>query len=87
MTRSTLLSRLGLALLLALGFVAPTAAPERDTVVQTTGAGAREVARPAATVTTERPTSTPANAPREVITAHVEHRVARKYLLHHAWLC
>jgi len=82
-----LISRLGLALLLALGFVAPTAAPERDTVVQTTGAGAREVARPAATLNARRASSTPASGPREVIAARAERRVGRKYLLHHAWLC
>jgi hypothetical protein len=88
MSRSTLLSRLAIALLVALGFVVPVAAPERDQVVQTSGSGARELAR------VSEPSVTRELQPLRVqpsvagLTAPcVEAPVTRRYLLHHAWLC
>ena len=88
MSRSTLLSRLAVALLVALGFVVPVAAPEQDQVVQTSGAGAREQARvvePSLTPTTRAPRGQAAVA--GPCAARVEAAVSRRYLLHNAWLC
>ena len=84
---STLLTRLALALLAVLGFVAPLAVHEADGVVQTAGG------KPSAVETQE------SNGSTVVITAHTDRPWsepvlfaqapavhARRYLLHRAWL-
>jgi hypothetical protein len=85
---STLLTRLALALLAVLGFVAPLATPEADRVVQTVGG------KPSA-VETQQQASTPRRAavvrgqpaPLEpVLHAQSAAPVSRRYLLHRAWL-
>lgn len=84
---STLLTRLALALLAVLGFVAPLATPEADRVVQTVGG------KPSAGETHE--TSTPrlarveraeSPAPQPVLQPQAAAPVSRRYLLHRAWL-
>lgn len=88
---STLLTRLALALLAVLGFVAPLAMPEGDRVVQTAGGkpsdapAARGEVEPApaaaalAEVAAPPPPLTMLSGARGGITA-------RRYLLHRAWL-
>ena len=81
---SSLLSRLALALLALMGFVAPLSAMEVDRVVQTTGA------KPAMVVEVAEATIelAVANEPPRASAApggEVEHS-ARRYLLHCAWL-
>jgi hypothetical protein len=83
---STLLTRLALALLAVLGFVAPLAAREADGVVQTAGGKPsevepREASRAVDTVEHE-------TLPRlELATwAQAPAPVSRRYLLHRAWL-
>lgn len=84
---ATLLSRLALALLAVLGFVAPLAVPEAARVVQTAGGkpvqvAPREVALAAAEVSAREvplPKVEQAPSPRVELSA-------RRYLLTHAWL-
>lgn len=84
---STWLSRLALALLAVLGFVAPLAAPEADRVVQTSGGkpvqvAPREVVIAAAEVSArEIPVPKVEQAPSPRVGF-----IARRYLLNHAWL-
>lgn len=84
---STLLTRLALALLAVLGFVAPLSAVEGDRVVQTTGGKpspeAKVEQRHSPPAPTALPSSTPLQASRTL--PRVE-RSARRYLLHRAWL-
>ena len=80
---SSLLSRLALALLALMGFVAPLSAMEVDRVVQTTGAKPAMVEVAEATIELAV-----ANEPPRASAApggEVEHS-ARRYLLHCAWL-
>ena len=84
---STLLTRLALALLAVLGFVAPLASPEADRVVQTVGG------KPSAVETHETSTPPLARVEREegpsqepVWLAQAAAPVSRRYLLHRAWL-
>ena len=85
---STLLTRLALALLAVLGFVAPLAAPEADRVVQTAGGKPAPVAPREVTHAAE-PQKRAVTVPNSCITwvscAHVESS-ARRYLLNRAWL-
>ena len=82
-----MLSRLALALLAVVGFVAPLAAPEADRVVQTSGgkpvqAAPREVALAAAEGSAREvplPKVEQAPSPRVRLSA-------RRSLLNHAWL-
>ena len=81
---SSLLSRLALALLALMGFVAPLSAMEVDRVVQTTGARPAAVEVAEATIelaVASEPPSPASPAP----SREVEHS-ARRYLLHCAWL-
>ena len=84
---STLLTRLALALLAVLGFVAPLATPEADRVVQTvTGKPStvetHEASAPA--VVEGAPGALPRREP--VLFAQAPSPVSRRYLLHRAWL-
>ena len=85
---STLLTRLALALLAVLGFVAPLAAPEADRVVQTVG-GKPSVAVETHEASTpplvqDERTARPALEP--VLLARAAAPVSKRYLLHRAWL-
>ena len=84
---STLLTRLALALLAVLGFVAPLAAPEADRVVQTVGGKPSAVETHEASAPplvqherAERPALEP------VMLARAAAPVSKRYLLHRAWL-
>jgi hypothetical protein len=86
---STLLTRLALALLAVMGFVAPLSAMEVDRVVQTVG-GKPSAARETREAFAAR---APASAPAEVeffpsapLPEQRSAEVARRYLLHRAWL-
>ncbi len=82
---SSLLSRLALALLAVLGFVAPLAVHERDRVEQTCSAPPVEVvATPRSPRSASRVCATPRAGP--MVRADAELRVSPKYLLHRAWL-
>ena len=85
---STLLTRLALALLAVLGFVAPLSAPEGDRVVQTAGGKPSPV--PAArqeVVTAVAPAALASVAvPRPALSSVGVVVTARRYLLHRAWL-
>jgi hypothetical protein len=89
MSRSTFLSRLALALLAVLGFVAPLA-PERDRVVQTSGAGRPDQpeATPRALPATPPalPRTRPTEARRSIHPRPTPLITPHKYLLHRAWL-
>ncbi len=86
---STLLTRLALALLAVLGFVAPLSAAEGDRVVQTVGGKpaplAAEEVRPAALA---RSGLVAGAAPLHLTVRPGGPRglTARRYLLHRAWL-
>ena len=84
---STLLTRLALALLAVLGFVAPLAVPEGDRVVQIAGGKPSAVetheASAPAVVALEAEGAPPSPA---VLVARGPEVSARRYLLHRAWL-
>ena len=83
---STLLTRLALALLAVLSFVAPLAVHEADGVVQTAGGKPSAVethesnASPLVTAQSDRPWRAP------VLLAQAPAGHARRYLLNRAWL-
>ena len=86
---STLLTRLALALLAVLGFVAPLSAPEGDRVVQTAGGKPSPVVRPEVVRAAVAGPLASAEAPLPSCTVLASSRAgepARRYLLHRAWL-
>lgn len=82
---STLLTRLALALLAVLGFVAPLSTVEGERVVQTTGGKpSPEVkVRQRSPAPTAFETNAPLQAARRLPRVEL---AARRYLLHRAWL-
>ena len=84
---STLLTRLALALLAVLGFVAPLATPEADRVVQTVGGKPSEVVtHEASGAARGRVERTGVSLLRPVLQAQAQAPRSRRYLLHRAWL-
>ncbi|MDP1821738.1 MAG: hypothetical protein Q8L48_00780 [Archangium sp.] len=84
---SSLLSRLALALLALMGFVAPLAAVEADRVVQTAGAQPSPSEAPEARVEPAAfPTRAWTRGSASFRRVGAEAASSRRYLLHRAWL-